>query len=139
MEELKITGTAEAINNISNGYTTSLTSGTHQLVTDEPISAGGKNQGPSPIDFLCMSLAGCKLITLRMYCQRKQWDAGEINIKVNLVKSVGSDGPVYSFKCDISVTGNLTGEQKERLLQIDKACPVSKILSKGSEVASVIN
>ncbi len=123
MNELKIVGTAEALND-GQVYKTFLNSKQHTLLADEPTSSGGTDVGPAPGDYVCMSLAACKVITLRMYVQRKQWDAGEIQVKVNLVRSNGTEGTNHSFVCELSVTGNLTQEQKDRLLQIDRACPI---------------
>jgi putative redox protein len=137
LEEVKIIASAEGINS-SGAYKTVLKSHDHYLIGDEPISAGGSDAGPSPGDYVCMSLAACKAITLRMYTQRKNWDAGEIQVKVSLVKSMSNEGPVHSFLCELSASGNLTPEQKDRMVQIAKACPISKLLSKGSEVKTVM-
>jgi putative redox protein len=137
VNESKVVGTAEALNQ-TGAYKTLLTSHDNTLIADEPIAAGGNNEGPAPGDYICMSLAACKAITLRMYVQRKQWDAGEIIVKVDLVREESATGPAHSFLCEVSTSGTLTNEQKERLLQIDKACPISKLLSKGSVVTSVI-
>ncbi|MCW3112452.1 MAG: hypothetical protein JWR18_848 [Segetibacter sp.] len=137
MSELKIVGTAEAVND-TQAYKTLLTSGQHTLIADEPIGVGGTDEGPSPGDLVCMSLASCKAITLRMYVQRKQWDSGTIDVKVKLVREESAMGPIHSFLCELSISGDLTDEQKQRLLQIDKACPISKLLAKGSAITSVI-
>lgn len=137
MSELKVVGTAQALNN-TEAFKTLLTAGQHTLVADEPMSVGGTNEGPSPGDLICMSLAACKAITLRMYVQRKHWDLGTIDVKVNLVKEESAMGAVYSFLCELYLSGNFTDEQKQRLLQIEKACPISKLLAKGSAVNSVI-
>ena len=137
MNELRTVGTAEALNN-PDAYKTLLTSHQHTLIADEPIGAGGNDEGPAPGDYICMSLAACKAITLRMYVQRKQWNAGEINVKVKLIREDNSTGTIHSFLSEISVSGNLTSEQKERLLQIEKACPISKLLTKGSINTSVM-
>ncbi|MDQ6812517.1 MAG: OsmC family protein, partial [Bacteroidota bacterium] len=72
------------------------------------------------------------------YAQRKQWQVGEIHVKVDLVKEEGIGGSTHSFLCQLSFTGNITEAQQERLLQIDKACPVSKLLAKGAMVTSVM-
>ena len=137
MNESKIVGTARASNN-PEAYKTLLKSREHNMVADEPVAVGGADTGPAPGDYICMSLAACKAITLRMYVQRKQWDAGEISVDVDLVREDSAAGPTHSFLCQLSTTGTLTDEQKERLLQIDKACPISKLLTKGAPITSVV-
>lgn len=133
----KIVGTAAALNDVG-AYKTAVKIRHFNLIADEPMEAGGTDEGPSPGDYICMALAACKAITLRMYVQRKQWLAGEISVNVNLVKSETASGPVHVFRCEVSTSGVLSVEQKERLHQIDKACPISKLLVKGAEVISVI-
>lgn len=137
MEESKIVGAALATNE-EGVFKTALKSRHFNLIADEPLSAGGGDEGPAPGDYICMALAACKAITLRMYVQRKKWMAGEIDVKVNLIRKDGENGHSHTFMCEVSATANLTIEQKERLLQIDKACPISKLLSKGAEVVSVM-
>lgn len=131
-----ITATAQAENN-GEHYTTQMASNSHRLIADEPIGIGGKDLGPSPGDYLCMALASCKAITLRMYAERKQWTVGKINVNVSLAKSETSTGD-NTFLAEISFEVPLTEEQEQRLLQIAKACPVSRLLSRASEVVTTI-
>lgn len=97
------------------------------LIGDEPENLGGKDIGPDPYTLLVTSLASCTLSTLRMYINRKQWEIKEINIEVNLYQVQGQE-LTTTFTRNISFDGEVTEEQKERLLQIANACPVSKIL-----------
>ena len=55
-----------------------------KFIADEPESIGGKDTGPDPYTLLLSSLASCKLITLRMYIDRKGWEIERIAINVNL-------------------------------------------------------
>lgn len=137
MSQSKTVGTAKALNQ-AEGYKTILKSLQHTLIADEPIIVGGTDEGPSPGDYICMSLAACKAITLRMYVQRKQWDAGDINVNVVLVKEENATGPVHIFQCELTISGLLSAEQRERLLQIDKACPISKLLVNGALITTTI-
>jgi putative redox protein len=73
-----------------------------------------------------------------MYVQRKQWDVGEVYVNVALTKVDGDVGPIHIFNCEVSVSKSVPEEQKQRILQIAKACPVSKLLSKCAEVVTVI-
>lgn len=106
----------------------------HHLVADELEEFGGKNLGPSPGDYLCMSLASCKAITLRMYIQRKQWKVDAIHLKVNLVKVSQLASGMNTFYCEIIVSGDINADQQKRLGEIAKVCPISRLLSKENEV-----
>src|SRR5688572_3230248 len=106
-------------------YATALQAGTFTMKADEPLDVGGKELGPTPGDYLCMALASCKVITLRMYAGRKNWKVDHIEVKVAHVR--GEDDPMENvFMCELIVTGELTDEQRQRLLEISKKCPVDR-------------
>ena len=119
-------------------YRTELKINQHLLIADELQSAGGKDEGPAPGDYLCMSLASCKAITLRMYAQRKDWKVDIIKVKVNLVKGSDMESGNNTFFSEVDIKGDLNDEQKSRLLQIAKACPIDKLLIKSSDSISVL-
>ncbi len=108
-------------------YTTQINSSTNTLVADEPVSNGGQDKGFAPAELLTASLAACTVITLRMYADRKQWPVDTIHVVINFTHS---DEPKSSqFDRSITINGNLTQEQKERMLAIANQCYVHKILS----------
>ena len=97
------------------------------IYADEPISSGGQDTAPDPFTLLLASLASCTLSTLRMYIDRKEWQIPEIFVEVNMFQTLS---PAFSTTIERKITFNnaIEEEQKERLLQIAKKCPVSKIL-----------
>jgi len=100
--------------------------GGHELRVDEPAPAGGTDTGPSPTRLLGASLASCIAITVEMYAGRKGWDAGAVEVEVE----VGYDGPVpTSFEVGLRLPGQLDEEQRRRLLAIATKCPVHKVLA----------
>lgn len=116
-------------------YRTELHARTHAVIGDEPMEVGGTDLGPRPGDFVRMALASCTAITLRMYANRKQFDVERIYVKV-------SNGPFTGktiYTTEIEVTGALTTEQRERMLQIAKLCPVHKILTNPIEIQTRLN
>ena len=137
MEQAKVIASVEAQNS-GDTYTTQVTMGKHRLVADEPIAVGGQELGPTPGDYLCMSLASCKAITLRMYAQRKNWEVGEIRVKASLVKGEGEASGLNTFYCSVHFTGSLSEEQLKRLLEIAKKCPIDRLLIKPSEVVTIL-
>ena len=132
----KIIATAIA-ENTGEIYATELKIHQHLLIADELADLGGKDKGPAPGDYLCISLASCKVITLRMYAQRKNWKADLIKVKVNLIKGGDMETGNNTFFCEVEIKGDLTDEQKSRMMEIAKACPLDKLLRKPSDIVSV--
>jgi putative redox protein len=83
--------------------------------------------GPDPYTLLLSSLAICTLSTLRMYIDRKAWDIPSISVSLNMLQS-NENVLITQFERQIIFTEKISEEIKERLLNITKKCPVSKIL-----------
>jgi putative redox protein len=116
-------------------YETSLSNGVHLIYSDEPNEIGGQNKGPTPQDFLRMSLASCTAITLRMYANRKELNVEKVIVEI---RSETVEGKTI-FHRNVFVKGTITNEQRERLLKIANACPVHKILTNPIEVNTTIS
>lgn len=116
-------------------YRVQLDNGRHLFGADEPVEKDGQDTAPAPDELLEASLASCTAITVRMYADRKQWSLDGVDVAVNLERV---DGKTV-FTRNITLKGNLDMEQKERLLQIAKLCPVSKTLSGSIEINTSIN
>lgn len=132
-----IIASAQAINK-GNTYTTALNSGRHSVTSDEPTRSNGNDLGPAPGELLCMSLASCTAITLRMYVQRKGWSVDEFSVEVSLVKGTETASGDNTFYCAVKWIGQLAPEQEKRLLEIAKACPVHRLLTKPSDVVTIV-
>jgi len=98
-----------------------------QFLMDEPKNVGGNDFGMDPFSTLLASLAGCTLSTLRMYIDRKEWIIPEINISLNLYQET-EGGLTTTIRRKVTFSGEVTDEQKERLLIIADKCPISKLL-----------
>lgn len=105
-------------------YQMNLSNGRHHFLADEPIETGGTDMAPSPTDFLHAALVSCTLATIRMYADRKQWPVENVEVTVDTQQENG----ITTFTKKINLIGNLTQEQKERILVVSKSCPISKIL-----------
>jgi putative redox protein len=111
--------------------------GRHRLAGDEPASAGGADAGPSPYDFLCIALGTCKSMTMGLYARRKGWPVGHITVRVTHSKIHAADcahcetkeGTLDRIECTIELDGDLTPDQRSRLVEIASRCPVHKTLT----------
>jgi putative redox protein len=104
----------------------------HQLVMDEPESMGGTDLGPSPFALVAAALGACTNMTLRMYADMKNMALDQVETEV--VHTPGQDG--HHFKRTIKIQGNLSPEERERLLVIANKCPVHKLLEQQAVVDS---
>jgi putative redox protein len=101
--------------------------GGHDLVADEPTSVGGEDRGPGPFDFLATALATCSSMTVKMYADHKGWPLARIQAKVT-VQSAQKPGDPIVFRRTLILEGPLEDEQRARLLEIAKKCPVARAL-----------
>jgi putative redox protein len=107
----------------------------HTFYADEPEALGGKDSAPTPDELLEAALASCTLVTLRMYTNHKQWNVGVIKIKVSLVR----EKEKTIITRELNFENELSEEQKQRLAQVAKACPVSKTLAGNNELNVEVN
>lgn len=108
-------------------YRTVLTSDTNQIIADEPLSVGGKDQGFSPDELLASSLAACTAITLRMYADRKQYQLDQVDVQVTVDWDKLERKTL--LKKSLRFSGNLTADEIERLRAIADKCPTHVLLS----------
>jgi putative redox protein len=109
-----------------------------KFITDEPVSLGGKDVGPDPHTLMLSSVASCALITMRMYIDRKGWNIPEIAVNSNMYQET-KDGKVTTIiESEIIFPSPVGKEQKDRLLEIVKHCPISKILENKIKVRTFL-
>jgi len=101
-----------------------LVCGPHRLTADEPPDNGGEDLGPSPSEYLSLALASCTTMTIKMVAERKQWPLQRVHVKVVQEKRPES----RYFSREVVLEGPLTEEQRERLLDAARRCPVSRAL-----------
>ncbi len=125
-------------------YRTEISAAGHPMVADEPESHGGGNAGPTPFDYLSAGLGACTSMTLRMYADRKEWPLEGARVivkhhKVHVDECADCEtekGKVDEFTREIELEGDLTEEQRERLLEIADRCPVHRTLHSEIKVRS---
>lgn len=125
-------------------YTQEIIAGDHVLTADEPIAAGGNDLGPSPYDFLLAALGTCTSMTIRAYADFKNIPVDKIVVKLTNKKIYIEDckdcennnSRIDHIDRVIELSGNLTQEQREKLLEIANKCPVHRTLTSKIEIAT---
>ena len=121
-------------------FRTEVTAGPHQFVLDEPVTAGGEGIGPTPYDMLAAALGGCTAMTLQFYANREKLPLQGVDVTVTHDRQHAKDcadcmsdaGYIHRFRLELRVHGDLTEEQRQKLLDVARRCPVAKTL--GSEI-----
>ena len=114
-----------------------VSSDTHSWLADEPTSMGGEDLGPDPYEHLLAALGTCTSMTIRMYANRKKWPVDNINVELSHRRTHvqdcedcdGDGSKVDLIERSVTITGDLTQEQHNRLQQIADRCPVHKTLT----------
>jgi putative redox protein len=127
----------KAISRLTDGFKTDVTIGKHSLISDEPVSAGGTDLGPSPTELVMAALSACMTITAKIYANRKKWPLQGVELSVGFERIKAADYPAYEgdalqvseFNIEARFDGDdLTDEQKQRILEIAGRCPVHRLL-----------
>jgi len=120
-----------------NVFRQDVTAGRHRLATDEPVSAGGTDAGPTPYDLLLAALGACTSMTLGMYARRKGWPLEAVRVRLRHSRIHASDcehcetdpkAMIDRIDCEIELVGALDIAQRARLLEIADRCPVHRTL-----------
>ncbi len=109
----------------------------HRLISDEPIALGGDDLGLNPYELLLAALGSCTSMTLRMYANHKKIDLQDIFVELHhsRIHAEDCDGcekqktQIDIITRKIQLSGNLSEQQRTRLLEIANQCPVHKTLN----------
>jgi len=135
-------GASVTVRGSAAGMAQEILAGKHRLAADEPLSAGGTDTGLSPYELLLAALGACTSMTVGMYARRKQWPLEEVTVNLRHFKTYVADcvdcekgtSMLNRIERDIHFAGNLTGEQRARLLEIANRCPVHRTLTSKIEI-----
>ncbi|NIZ61266.1 osmotically inducible protein C [Sedimentitalea sp. CY04] len=114
----------------------------HHTRADEPLAYGGTNLGMSPYGFLSAGLGACTSMTIRMYARRKGWPLQGVSVEISHDKvhaqdaTTGNPSRIDQFTRVVHLQGDLSSEQRARLLEIADKCPVHRTLEHGAKVVT---
>ena len=118
--------------------------GKHRFDADEPVEVGGQDSAPTPYDYLLAALGTCTSMTIGWYARKKNIPVQDI--KVSLWQSrihakdcedcITKNGMIHRIELEIALTGNITPQQHDLLMQAAEKCPVHRTLSSEIDIKS---
>ena len=123
-------------------YLQDITVGPHKLQADEPSDVGGGDAAPTPYEMLLAALGACTSITLQMYAERRRWPLEGVHVELWYAKVHADDcascdtevRTIERIEREISLLGDLSEEQRQRLMDIADKCPLHRTLTSQIEV-----
>jgi len=111
--------------------------GKHRFIADEPVNVGGGDAGPDPYDYLLASLGVCTSMTVGFYARRNHLPLENVTVSLwhsrihanDCQECETRDGMVDRIEVEVKLTGSLTAEQHEKLMEIAAKCPVHRTLT----------
>lgn len=147
-EESELHTTSQVVTSTGNeDFTTEIRTGNHSFLADEPKSFGGKDLGPNPYDLLVAGLGACTSMTMQMYARRKKWPLERVNVHLQHSKIHEKDcedcednngAKIDVINKEIELFGDLSSEQKTRLMEIADKCPVHRTLHNQIKVSTIL-
>lgn len=118
------------------GYQTAIHIRNHTVMADELIQDGGTDTAPTPMEILLGTVGACVAVTTRAYAQRKGWALETVSVELEMERFKREEYPAYAgdatyvheIREHIVFEGDLTDEQRARLLSIASKCPVHMTL-----------
>jgi uncharacterized OsmC-like protein/pimeloyl-ACP methyl ester carboxylesterase len=114
----------------------SIVAGRHRYLADEPTSVGGNGSGPSPYEYLLAGLGACTSMTIRLYAELKKLPLRRVSVRLKHDKIHAADcencetkeGKIDRIDREITLEGDLSAEQRAKLMEIADKCPVHRTL-----------
>lgn len=120
----------------------------HVVHGDEPEAVGGDNTGANPFGLLQASLANCTVVTVVGEAQLLGVELAGLTVSVRHKQNMLPVGPadpkqrdlrITQFRRDITVRGDLSEDQRDRLLWAAEHCPVSNSLAGTIDIVTTLH
>lgn len=109
----------------------------HKVVIDQPANAAGTDTGPTPLELVLVSLAGCIGTLARIIAMQKRIALRGMEIKVegdidtDGLLGKATDGRIgfQGITVSVKVDADMTDDEKEAFIhEAERRCPVSENL-----------
>lgn len=118
-------------------------SGNHEIFADEPKNVGGDDTGLAPYDLVLAGLGACTSMTMRLYAARKGINVSKLGVILSHDKVHADDceecaaegnQKIDVMRRELFIEGDLSDEERAKLVEIANKCPVHRTLESEVEV-----
>jgi len=118
-----------------------------EVLVDEPAEIGGTDEGPNPVEYLLVALAGCLNVTIRGIAEEKGIPVESLELalagKLNPAKFQGLSKEGRAGFTEVTVSVYLKTDAprekiEELLKEVEERCPVTDNLKNATPVRIVL-
>ena len=117
-----------------DGFKIETKSRQHIAIVDQPQAGGGTDAGPTPLEYLFISLAGCIVTIGNIVAKQRRLPVrkiechveGELDTDVLMGKSTSVRAGFTGIRVHTKIDADMSQEEKEAFLRdVDTRCPIS--------------
>src|SRR5262245_4584273 len=102
--------------------------GRHRLTTDQPVSGGGEDAGPAPLDFLGASLGACVAFYVQQFCASREISHDGLRVEVRYHK-VSPPSRVGGFDVRVLLPTGVPHKHFRMIERVVRNCPAHNTLA----------
>jgi putative redox protein len=130
-----------------DGFKIETRSRQHIALVDQPIAGGGTDSGPTPLEYLFVSLASCIVTIGHIIAKQRRLPVrkievhveGELDTDVLMGKSTEVRAGFSGIRVHTKIDADMTQEEKEQFLRdIDARCPISDNIHKLTPIEFIV-
>lgn len=130
-----------------DGFKIETRAGNHVALVDQPKAGGGTDAGPSPLDYLFVSLAGCIATIGHIIAKQRNLPVrgievnveGELDLDILMGKRQDKRAGFEGIRVITTIDADMTQAEKEQYLrEIDERCPISDNIHKMTPMEFVV-
>lgn len=107
-----------------------------EILTDQPVKAGGDNAAPSPFDFFLISIGACAGWYVKSFCQQR--NLSEEGIKVMMKTHRNPEKRMIdNIEIDINLPHDFPDKYRDAVIKAAGACTVKKHIADAPEFSIV--
>ena len=104
--------------------------GEHEIIVDEPATAGGTDAGPQPTDLFLASIASCFTLAMAFAARRRDVELTDLGVRV-----VGTYEGLQFTRIEIFVrSAQAAGILEELVPEAERVCYVTNTLRESPEI-----
>lgn len=124
--------TYKVVVNKLNGMKMELDARGHKVIIDEPVAAGGTDEGMTPVEMMLGSLGACQAMTTFIYARMYGIKIDELRVEVVGYKDPDVRPGFQKIHFHYYVSSNMPEVRIRQLLGIaEKNCPVEDTIKNG--------